>query len=159
MTTTDTQMMLLDMLTEAVGFFDAHTSVALEAVRKYADMIVEHERRCVELPTDADDEPIHVGDRLDYNYGLDLRGTRTVTALILSDRWDFEFDHEEDTRDVADMSDFKRCNRHHRKTVDELLREFYAAYDSAVSSTYDKTNPMSVVDEYAAMLRLSEDAS
>lgn len=115
--------------------------------------------RFAELPTDADGAPIHVGDRLDYDYGNDLRGTRAVTALILSDRWDFEFNHDEDTRDVADMSDFQRCNRLHRQTEAELLREFYARYHRSISSSCDCLDPAKVVDEYLAKLHHAWDAS
>lgn len=64
------------------------------------------------LPKDADSVPIRVGDRLVTSYPFG-EFERTVEALILTDRWDFELSDEDgDTRDVADMSDFYE-NTHH----------------------------------------------
>lgn len=64
------------------------------------------------LPKDADGVPIRVGDRLVTRYPVG-EFERTVEALILTDRWDFELSDEySDTRDIADMSDFYENTRH-----------------------------------------------
>lgn len=104
--------------------------------------------RYVELPLDADGVPIRVGDVLEYDYGEDLRGRETVTALILTNRWDFEFDDENgDSRDVYDMSDFYRSSRHAKpRTVVDVLADFAAEVEQG-------RNTIETAKKYADELR------
>lgn len=84
--------------------------------------------RYMELPVDADGVPIRVGDTILEDYGEGERYRHNVTALIYTNRWDYEFDDDKpgsDTRDVGNMSDFYRCARHAKpRTVEDVLRDF-----------------------------------
>lgn len=93
-----------------------------------ADIETEIAERFIELPEDADGVKIRVGDLLEYDYGDCLSGIHRVEALIYNDRWDFEFDDDDssaDSRCVADMRDFYRCNHHvNQRTVEDVLCDF-----------------------------------
>ena len=81
--------------------------------------------RYIELPVDADGVPIRVDDTIFEDYGEGERYRSKVTALIYTNRWDFEFDDEPgDTRDVGDLSSFYHCARHAEPlTVEDVLRD------------------------------------
>lgn len=105
------------------------------------------EHGLVRLPTDADGVPIHVGDVMEW---CDSGETLTVEGIgrdVL-----FYIDGEN-----AEWTAARNKRHHHAPTVEDVLREFAEkVIDSQIPSvhpTYEEA-----ITEYAAMLRLADDA-
>ena len=101
----------------------------------------------IELPKDADGEPIHIGDVMEW-----CNGSFTVHELKLTeDGWQ-TWDSEHGYAVHAD-----ECIRHHHApTVEDVLRQFLGECESAQNLGYDEV-PQEVLAEYAAKLRLAGD--
>lgn len=92
----------------------ASNSQVMEALGVALDEIEQElEEHYVELPVDSDGIPIHPNDEIVVHYPGMEPVYSTVTALILTDRWDFEQScYETDSRDVNNLSDFYENVRH-----------------------------------------------
>lgn len=67
----------------------------------------------VELPRDSEGIPIRPNDEIVVHYPEEEPEAGTVTALILTDRWDFEQScWDTDSRDVSDLRGFYENVRH-----------------------------------------------
>lgn len=94
------------------------------------------------LPLDADGEPIHVGDVMEWD-----NGTFTVHELkVTEDGWT-TWDEQHGYTVHAD-----ECRHHHAPTVEDVMVEFATDWESAQDGE-DKT---AVLMEYAAKLQLKE---
>ena len=94
------------------------------------------------LPLDADGEPIHVGDVMEWD-----NGTFTVHELkVTEDGWT-TWDEQHGYTVHAD-----ECRHHHAPTVEDVLREFVDALDIDRCDDPDAT-----IAEFAAKLALRGD--
>ena len=97
--------------------------------------------RFMELPVDADGEPIHVGDRMIHGSGDE------VYAFALGD------DKAYFTDNHANVYHAYKCRHVHPPTVDGLLREFGDWY----AHTKGGCDKESIIAEYAAKFELKEE--
>ena len=100
----------------------------------------------IKLPTDADGEPVHVGDEL--TNGKDMPAK--VRCMVLGeDGWMVS------TRMFPGHGAVPTALRHHHApTVEDVLREFFSRY----VTTKPKDEDDAILAEYAAKLRLAGDA-
>lgn len=103
----------------------ASSADVVEAIRLAIDEIeAELEEGWVELPKDSDGIPIRPDDEIVEHYPEMEPQVSTVTALILTDRWDFEQScHETDSRDVNNLSDFYENVKHVKPDTWERIIE------------------------------------
>lgn len=107
----------------------------------HEDMMAEH--GWVQLPKDADGEPIHVGDRMTPN-GTDM--DFKVRQMHFNGEWSLDLEGFGISWTCPDM-----CRHYHAPTVEDLLREFGKAWtDWTDGSPYDP------IAKYAKKLRLAE---
>lgn len=97
----------------------------MEALGNAIDEIEEElARYYVELPKDSDGVPIRPNDEIVVSHPDTEPQFSTVTALILSDRWDFEQScYETDSRDVNNLSDFYEHVKHVQPDSWESIEE------------------------------------
>lgn len=132
-----------DMLVEEVRCLKAERDEYLESCHLW-------EFKCksmVELPRDADGEPIHVGDKV---VEVDEPAVpRTVTSInLVGDGWWVYING------VGRRSDKYRHVK--QPTVEDVLRQFLGECESAANIGYDEV-PQEVFDDYATKLRLAGD--
>lgn len=133
------------------------------AILNIADRIdAEHERQLevlyrdmsdaeyFKLPKDADGEPIHIGDVLQWPED----GDTFEVIGIGEDGVLFYFDPDTDG-ETADWTASQNKRHYHAPTVEDVLHQFLGECDSAVSLGYDEV-PHEVFAKYAAMLRLAD---
>lgn len=114
----------------------ASNNEVMEALGAALDEIEEElARDYVELPKDKDGVPIRPDDEIVVcHHGMEPQYS-TVTALILTDRWDFEQScYDTDSRDVDNLSDFYDNVRHVRTAQpDSWERIIMDAYGLGIS--------------------------
>lgn len=115
---------------------------------------------CIELPKDADGEPIHIGDVMD---GIGKYNLREVTGKVIT--VSFEADGLVDVAVQAWNDDDKSWHKayldqdasvyrhHHERTVEELLREMLLEWEDTPTS--EGVN--GIISEYANKLRMAGD--
>jgi len=139
---------------EAVSSLDAK---AVQHVKGIADKIErEVYGEWIRLPRDCEDVAIRPGDVLEYDYGDGIEGRHEVTALIYSDRWDYEFDDEDgDSRDVAYMGDFYKCTKHAKpREIEDVLTELFDEAHGEIPIVDDgETDKRIIVERYAEEIR------
>lgn len=100
----------------------------------------------VELPKDADDEYIHIGDVMEWCDSGETLTVESIGSDVL-----FYIDGEN-----AEWTAARNKRHHHEPTVEDVLREFAEkVIDSQIPSvhpTYEEA-----ITEYAAKLRLADD--
>ena len=102
-------------------------------------------------PLDADGEPWHIGDEIDNQFNLHL----TVSEISYESNGCWMLHAKPNWRFYANIA----CH-YHRPTVEDVLREFadrYLDYEG-IPSAGRRGVGEALMDEYAAMLRLKEDA-
>ena len=101
------------------------------------------------LPRDADGEPIHVGDVMDYLEALhpDVPARFKVQDMFYcgNGKWHL--------RAYPATYDPMKCRHHHAPTVEDVLREFGDWY----AHTKGGCDEDGIIAEYAAKLQLRED--
>ena len=97
------------------------------------------------LPLDAEGEPIHVGDVMEWPDG----STAEVVGI-----GDGTFFYVEDGEDAAEWSSASGKIHHRAPTVEDVLREFALACEDAGNSGPEVER---IAAEYAAKLRLAEE--
>ena len=118
---------------------------------------------CIELPKDADDEYIHIGDSMECL----LDGAKTVLLVgymtYRSDGWHIALTIEESYRFQSYAP--KELHHYHEPTVEDTLREFahvgirIGAKDGIKAGEIDFYADEEAIAEYAPKLRLAGDAS
>lgn len=115
--------------------------------------------RYVKLPVDADDMPIHIGDKMVF---LDFYGNKSepfvVEGFESPDMWLVHCD--EGRRRY--MANPMHTRHYHSPTVEDVLLEACKAYhglmvESMSDVAHDMQAPSEVIAEYAAKLCLKED--
>ena len=105
--------------------------------------------RCVELPKDADGEPIRVGDELDYLEALhpDVPAKFKVQDMFYygNGKWHL--------RAYPATYEPEKCRHYHAPTVEDVLTKF--GIDWEYES--DCEDRVALLKEYAAKLRLAEE--
>lgn len=115
-----------------------------------ASMIQDH--GYIELPKDADGEPIRIGDVMEWPNG------ETFEVIGIGDDLLFYVEGNDDV--IADWT-IASTKRHHAATVEDVLREFTDAILewSAKSGTVAEVGTWSdVAAEYAAKIQLREES-
>ena len=136
---------------------DAYTKGYDEGFASADDWAAQHEDAMAEhgwvrLPVDADGEPIHVGDVMEW--------PDSSTAEVVGIGNDTFF-YVEDGEDAAEWSCASDKIHHHAPTVEDVLLDACKAYhglmiESMSDVAHDMPAPLEVIAEYAAKLRLAE---
>ena len=127
-----------------VRTYTGRTGIALNSEIKEAlgnaldEIEQELARDYVELPKDSDGVPIRPNDEIVVSYPDMEQQFSTVTALILSDRWDFEQScYETDSRDVNNLSDFYEHVKHVQPDSWEGIEEDARKWMNENGTPYD----------------------
>ena len=102
------------------------------------------ESHYVMLPKDADGEPVHIGDVMEWPDGETFE-----VVGIGGDTLFYAYDD-----DYAEWTVAHTKRHHHAPTVEYVLREFFSRY----VTTKPKEEDDAIIAEYAAKLRLAGDA-
>ena len=121
-----------------------------ESIMEFADRIdAALEKRYVELPVDADGEPIHIGDELRDEWHEQNQGE--VEWLMLDHHgWWLMF---KNNCERFYLHEFHEWHHHHAPTVEDMLRDY--ACRILMAGCIDEEDEL--VDEYAAKLQLRGD--
>ena len=134
-------MKSIDKLREYVLTAPSICSTTRAILVGYIDGIEREVEDMVRLPVDADDEPIHVGDVMEWD-----NGTFTVHELKVTEdgwtTWDEQHGYTVHTDET----------HHHAPTVEDVLEEFVARW---METHHDDIPALKA--EYAAKLRLAGD--
>ena len=127
--------------------YDAGFASADDWAAQHEDAMAEH--GWVRLPVDADGEPIHVGDVMEWCQGGNVF---TVTVLgLVSREWEIWGDDADYAPD--------ECRHHHAPTVEDVLAEFadevWNRYCNGTTASDSGVRELEA--EYAAKLRLAGD--
>lgn len=125
-----------------------------DALRHIADKIeAEVAERYVELPTDADGEYIHIGDRMENN--------ERVARIVLTDgSWEPSV-YTEESYNVLHEHFCNEISHYRKPTVEDVLREFTDAildWSGKSGSVAEVGTWSDMAAAYIARLRLAGDA-
>ena len=136
--------------------YDEGFASADDWLGQHEDAMAEH--GWVRLPVDVNDEPIRIGDVMEWP-----TTGETFEVVGIGDGTLF---YVEDGNECADWTGASTKRHHHEQTVEDVLREMHAELDEvtalyvgeAIDSDERDRDEARIFAEYAAKLRLAGDA-
>lgn len=126
-----------------------HERLMVERADRYSELRAKMNNCYVELPKDADDVPIHMGDKMECftSQHRDVPKVFEVQRIIMDDVTGWRL--------VAYPATYvpEECRHYHAPTVEDVLLEFGEWY----THTKGGCDEDSIIAEYAAKLRLAEE--
>ena len=159
-------MKIVNVLREAAGPYNTTADIAAILMHDWNclnDLLLyiadevdsELDERYIKRPLDADGVPIRVGDLLDAPEGEEYGVVEVVELTFDGDDWYFKGEALPSFMGQAgyfNVAGWRHCYK--PRTVEDMLREFYAEYDAMVHSPdIPATRNAVVVAKYADEIR------
>ena len=123
-----------------------HERLMVERADRYSELRAKMNNCYIELPKDADGEPIHVGDVLTDDAEFESEG-KVVRLMFENEGWLVGFDERVKWAEPSTHE----WHHYHVPTVEDVLREFICDHEEGIRDEVD------LITEYAAKLRLAEE--